>query len=286
MNKLISLYANAPRKLDFPYRAHWCAYSDFDVHPMIFFPPSTDCQFTLRLAARGSTAVQEKIDGVLHSAEIPHLAVKLPGKRYEYALEFPREAISIGYTPETMAHLAAAGLRFAAPYHPLRLTESLLRRVEEFKHLILRREVAGVPDLLDVCCYGLLNEVFFQPPEPSNDDPERERIQRIADRLRNDCPNSPDWDGIGAANGFSRRSFYRHWSRVMDLSPREYVNRLRLREAARLLRETDLPVKTVADRMRFAGENYFCTCFTRFFGISPRRYRRRCVESIAVRNLS
>ena len=53
-----------------------------------------------------------------------------------------------------------------------------------------------------------------------------------------------------------------------------YHQNLRMEEAARLLRETLLPVGEVSDKLGFADQLYFSRCFRRHAGVSPSEYRR------------
>jgi AraC-like DNA-binding protein len=48
----------------------------------------------------------------------------------------------------------------------------------------------------------------------------------------------------------------------------------RIREAARLLQDTDLPLKVVAERCGFADANYFGKAFRQHTGVSPGAFRR------------
>ena len=60
---------------------------------------------------------------------------------------------------------------------------------------------------------------------------------------------------------------------AMEKSPMEYLNAIRLEQAAKELRETDRPVSSIAFAHGFSDSNYFSTRFSRRFGCSPRRYR-------------
>jgi AraC-like DNA-binding protein len=58
-------------------------------------------------------------------------------------------------------------------------------------------------------------------------------------------------------------------------TPTAFVNALRLREAARLLRDTDQKVQAVALRAGFGNMAYFLTRFRQRYGCTPREYRVR-----------
>jgi AraC-like DNA-binding protein len=74
---------------------------------------------------------------------------------------------------------------------------------------------------------------------------------------------------------FSRYHFSRQFKAHTGAAPARYLNGIRVREAARLLRETDLSLKEVADRCGFTDGHYFGKVFARVIGVTPGVYRRR-----------
>ncbi|WP_245809841.1 helix-turn-helix transcriptional regulator [Cohnella massiliensis] len=56
---------------------------------------------------------------------------------------------------------------------------------------------------------------------------------------------------------------------------REYVTVVRIREAQRLLAETQLQVQEVAGKMGFEHMSHFNRTFKRIAGITPLQYRKR-----------
>jgi len=67
----------------------------------------------------------------------------------------------------------------------------------------------------------------------------------------------------------SRFHFSRRFSRARGLSPGQYLTRLRLDEAIRLLSVGASSVKEVALQCGYSDPNYFCKVFRRSFGVSP-----------------
>ena len=55
--------------------------------------------------------------------------------------------------------------------------------------------------------------------------------------------------------------------------PHILARRLRLQEAARLLRSTEMSIEDVAEKCGFASPNYFAACFFRFYHQTPVEYR-------------
>lgn len=68
--------------------------------------------------------------------------------------------------------------------------------------------------------------------------------------------------------------FSRKFKQVTGIGYKEYVNHVRLKEAARLLLETDMSVTAIALACGFSDGNYFGDLFKKEKGISPRMYRK------------
>ena len=73
--------------------------------------------------------------------------------------------------------------------------------------------------------------------------------------------------------GYSEGHFYRSFKGRMGLPPNTYLTRLRLQHAARLLRESSLPVKEIGVRVGVSDEAYFSRLFRKANGICPSVFR-------------
>jgi len=82
-------------------------------------------------------------------------------------------------------------------------------------------------------------------------------------------------DGAAAEAGLSSFHFLRLFSRVLGVTPHQYLVRSRLRRAARLLAEDDgRPVTEVALDVGFADLSNFVRTFHRVAGVSPSGFRK------------
>jgi AraC-like DNA-binding protein len=79
----------------------------------------------------------------------------------------------------------------------------------------------------------------------------------------------------GGSLGVSRRQVERLFQRYVGMSPKQYLNGLRLERARALLTETDLPVAEVAYGCGFNATNTFTKAFRQRYGVSPRRLSSR-----------
>jgi len=66
----------------------------------------------------------------------------------------------------------------------------------------------------------------------------------------------------------------------MGDSPIDYLIRLRILQAANLLRKEELNITEVAYRVGFQDSNYFARQFHRIMGTTPSIYRRQMLESV------
>ena len=73
--------------------------------------------------------------------------------------------------------------------------------------------------------------------------------------------------------GMSRASFSDHFSRAFGQGPIDFVQKTRLRVAARLLRVTDLPIEAIAQSIGYAGSRPFSRAFEATYGALPSLYR-------------
>jgi len=71
----------------------------------------------------------------------------------------------------------------------------------------------------------------------------------------------------------SRRALELRFRAAMGRSIHEEIQRTRLERARRLLRETDLPISTLAVSCGFAGPGYLTRVFVQKFGQAPSAYR-------------
>ena len=81
-------------------------------------------------------------------------------------------------------------------------------------------------------------------------------------------------EGLARTVAMSRPVFARRFKEVVGLTPLAYLARVRVDQAARLLRETDDPVGGVARAVGYGSEFAFSRAFSRAYGIAPGRYRR------------
>ena len=71
----------------------------------------------------------------------------------------------------------------------------------------------------------------------------------------------------------SRMTFYRKLHGKTGQSPTEFIRTIRLRHAAKLLREGRLTVTEISYATGFSSVSYFSRCFRTMFGVPPTQYQ-------------
>lgn len=77
----------------------------------------------------------------------------------------------------------------------------------------------------------------------------------------------------------SRRAFEHRFKQLVGLTPHQEIQRVRMNRVQELLRETDLSLPQIANRLGFEHSEYLAAAFKREVGISTGEYRKACRNS-------
>lgn len=83
-------------------------------------------------------------------------------------------------------------------------------------------------------------------------------------------------DELCRALSFSKSYVSRRFSAICGHSVMEYYNRMKIGEAKRLIRETELTFAEISDRLMLANSHYFSTLFAKYAGMTPTQYKKSC----------
>ena len=79
---------------------------------------------------------------------------------------------------------------------------------------------------------------------------------------------------VAASTGYSKSSFCKLFKSITGETFHSALNRIRIRSACALLRDTTLPVEQVAVKVGFADTKTLCRVFKREMGVTPGAYRK------------
>jgi AraC family transcriptional regulator len=100
-------------------------------------------------------------------------------------------------------------------------------------------------------------------------------LRRAIERLRSDSDSDVSLAALASDAGLSRFHFCRAFKESTGLSPHSWLRQHRLEQAMNTLRDTDIPIATVAAELGYASQTAFAAAFRRLTGETPSDWRRR-----------
>jgi AraC family transcriptional regulator len=100
------------------------------------------------------------------------------------------------------------------------------------------------------------------------------RIGRALQRMRESAAEAVDLDDMAKASGLSRPHFNHLFRSCTGVSPRVYVNALRVETAVGRLRQHGHEIGSISENLGFSAQSNFTRFFQQHTGTSPNQYRR------------
>jgi AraC family transcriptional regulator len=100
------------------------------------------------------------------------------------------------------------------------------------------------------------------------------RIGRALRRMREGAAEAVDLDEMARGCGLSRPHFNHLFRSCTGVSPRVYVNALRVETAVGRLRQHDNEIGSISEDLGFSAQSNFTRFFQQHTGTSPNQYRR------------
>jgi AraC family transcriptional regulator len=97
----------------------------------------------------------------------------------------------------------------------------------------------------------------------------RRAIEYIDENLRNDLTLSAMADAVVLSPGHFAHAF----REATGVAPHRYVVERRVERAKELLRQSNMPITEIADRIGCSSHSHFSVLFHRITGLTPRQFR-------------
>ncbi|WP_125568831.1 bifunctional transcriptional activator/DNA repair enzyme AdaA [Companilactobacillus insicii] len=111
--------------------------------------------------------------------------------------------------------------------------------------------------------------------QPTGNVPNNEWVNEIKYYLDNNYQRKLSLDVIAEECHGSPFNLQRIFKKASSKTPQQYLTELRLKHAQVLLRETKLPIKTIATRVGFTSDTYFITTFKKYLLVTPEVFRAK-----------
>ena len=156
----------------------------------------------------------------------------------------------------------------------LPLSKEQIQFVRCFSGQILNQENHGISPLL-MPPLALISLALSQTDEecwiqPNND----VRIARAIRQMESDYPVAVPNSTLSRLAGMNMNAFIRLFKQVTNQTPRQYLQELRVIDAAALLHHSNLSVDEIAEKTGFNDRPHFNLMFRKQTGSSPAQFRK------------
>ncbi len=103
-------------------------------------------------------------------------------------------------------------------------------------------------------------------------------ISRALDAIHRDPAHPWNISELASRAGMSRTVFTARFKELVGQTPKQYLSRWRIHQAAYYLRTEKLTISRLLERVGFQSEASFSRLFKRYLGESPAAYRRRAQQ--------
>jgi AraC family transcriptional regulator of arabinose operon len=122
---------------------------------------------------------------------------------------------------------------------------------------------------------NLLERILIELAADRAQSPVREPwLENILAVLAADSAFEPDYPALAVDAGMGLSTLRRRFRQAMGVPLHEYVMAHRVTAARKLLGETDLPIKQIAERLGYRDVYFFSRQFRKIAGTSPAAYRK------------
>jgi AraC family transcriptional regulator len=99
-------------------------------------------------------------------------------------------------------------------------------------------------------------------------------LQRVLDRMKTDMMTNVDLKTLAAESGYSRSHFVHMFRAEMGCSPHQWLTRLRIEQAKKMLCRDSFSMFDIAVTCGFSNSAHFSSRFRQIVGATPSEYRR------------
>lgn len=117
--------------------------------------------------------------------------------------------------------------------------------------------------------------VNINPGKISINKEEEELVSQLMKAIEKNMDNT-DYtvDQMASDVALSRSNLYRRTQSMLGITPNDFLRNVRLKHAAHLLSNTDMPINQIALSVGFQSPRYFSQYFNKMFGVTPSEYRK------------
>lgn len=140
-------------------------------------------------------------------------------------------------------------------------------------HSIWTQKKQGFSGAAKLMFFHIIHRVYEQQNDRNEEDTTERTILECVRYIDNNYTQTLEREKLARQVSVSSSYFSVLFKKYVGCSPVQYIMRVRLNKAMKLLRESSKPVSVVAFEVGFRDPLYFTRVFSREVGVTPREYR-------------
>lgn len=218
-----------------------------------------------KLIYDGKTYELEKGRGFFIDCKMPHRYETLGNEWVHWDLHFNGKMAELLYREFSASNNVVFEPSSETEF--MRSMEDLISTYETFDRF---RDLLISHKLENIIMFLIINTDHFG--KSSADLPED--MKYLICYMNNNYMHLLNLDQLAEFVGISKFQLIRTFRKYMNVTPQEYLIRLRIRKAKELLESTDIHVNEIGCIVGIENSNYFYHLFKKRFGKTPKEYRR------------
>ena len=108
-----------------------------------------------------------------------------------------------------------------------------------------------------------------------NKDQYNEEIIKTINYMKANLNKNISMEKLAAQVGFCERRYRQLFKSIYGLTPRSYLNQLKMETAAALLRNTPISVYELSERLGYSSQFHFSREFKKYYNRTPSEHRKK-----------
>lgn len=139
-------------------------------------------------------------------------------------------------------------------------------------------------DELDPYCLSLVNTLFkeyfyrFILSLKKSESESTENFAKIIQSMRDRVTENISVKQLAEECHMSERSFRSMFSKYTGVTPKQYLIKIKMQNAAQILQTSDFSINKVSEKLGYSSQFQFSRDFKKYYGVSPNSYRKKDEE--------
>ena len=183
-------------------------------------------------------------------------------------------AVPILYNDEILGYIILGQMKHKTDFEEIKKNISryhmdILKMEDYYNSLMFfdYDKIESVAEIAIMLTKYIMLENMLKPGKDRN-------VDKVAEFIEDNLDKELTVEYISKETNLSKSVIYKDFRNYYNCTLKEYVNKKRVEESAKLLRETDLSIEEIAGRCGFSTSAYYSALFKKENGISPLKYRK------------